>query len=129
MKKTLLYLLAALALGLCAGAASAQVSDERDGYTATTAQLTAKTFTYKHVDILGKISKLHQFEIVFGSVPTTASISVTPCMYGGTCGTPVTSVTATSQVIATSTIWDYYNVTVTWTGTPSSVFVNITGTH
>lgn len=120
----------AVALALLSPAALlSQTGDERDGHTATAAELAAHTFKWSHNEAVGKISATHTFEVAFGTPPSAATISISPCMAGGTCGAPVTSTVPASAILSVQGIYDYYSVSVTWTGTEANVSVNVTGTH
>lgn len=112
----------------CACLARAQ-SDVRETYLASPAELTAHTLTYTHYEALNAISSTLNFEIVFSSVPSSASISVTPYMRGGTAGVAVTSTSTANQILKVSGLADKYVVAITWTGTVSAVTVNTTGTR
>jgi hypothetical protein len=104
--------------------------DERDSHVATPGEITALTFTFTHRDSQSAVVPVtHKFEFVFGSTPSTASITITPYGSGGAPGVAVTSSVAGNQNLFVSGPWDYYIVTVTWTGTPGSVQLNVIGSH
>jgi hypothetical protein len=82
----------------------------------------------KYLDQLGTID--NQFEVVIQNAPATVSVSITPYMRGGTAGTPVTSTSTTSSIQSVTGPYDYYLVTVSWTGGTAgqtSITVNRTG--
>jgi len=86
----------------------------------------------KYPDIKGTIT--NQFEVVVkGTAPATLTVTIVGCMRGGTCSSTLATSSGTSSQLlspSTSNIFDFYQVTTSWTGGDSTTqfVINRTGT-
>lgn len=108
-----------------------------DTYTANAAQIGAASLTWTHYEALGYTAGSLQFSFQITGTPSTLSAKVQPCMRsptdqptGGICpiAEAVTSTSTSSFVLNMTGPWDYYVVTVTWTGGGITALTNkVTG--
>lgn len=117
--------LAIMALALI-GAGFGQSTD-RDQYTPNASEKTALAFTYRHIETYQHFGNQHAIEVLWGSAPTTATIAINGVMRGGTSTPLTTSSLTTNQVLQVVGNFDFIDVVVSWTGTPSSQKINISG--
>lgn len=144
-----MYRLQALMLCLCAlivgtlqaqqpyGTPTYQNTQVWDTYTANAGQISAASLAWTHYERLGYTAGSLQFAFQITGTPSTLSAKVQPCMRnptdqptGGTCpaSAAVTSTATSSFVLSLSGPWDYYMVTVTWTGGGITAITNkVTG--
>jgi hypothetical protein len=121
--KTLKLLIIAMVLSVACFAQA-----DKDTYTANAADLTAQTFTFLHAEQNSNYGISHQLEFVWGSAPATASITESCVMRGGTTAATMFASTSTAnQTQLVIGLCDLIKSVVSWTGSPSSVKLNITG--
>lgn len=128
-----LPLLLALLLPVALAAQQGPNGDERTFTLVDQVSLAAGTFTTVHQENVGYISSTHNIGVIAAGA-STLSISITPCIGVAStsppdCATPVTATGTTTTLTTVSGIYDFYNITITWTGTATSVKLHILGTH